>query len=291
MQTEDKTVDTVTPLPPDTEPNKIEDSPSQASKDIHANNNIPVELNSKENKNDTKIVTSESVFSEKQQDTSKITSAEIKENIIWNEPQKKSGKISGNKTTKAAPPINVKTSTITAENTAIGKKKPDNNPEALKKDTANTVEKTAALIKEPADLAKIAPTAPAETPVPKEMTANTENKVLEAPKIVPPLPLEENTTKNSVTTTETTAPIKNILKETRIWEGKKGKSLKKILTSWCEEAKIDLVWKSTKAYDLSQNVIISGTLETALKVTFKQALKSPPTYTITKEAMPKLIIE
>lgn len=81
------------------------------------------------------------------------------------------------------------------------------------------------------------------------------------------------------------------LNVTRIWEGDKGDSLQKLLKEWAKEVNIELAWNTKESYKLSQNVIISGTFETALNVAFSQAVKNPPRYTLQKGAKPVLIIE
>ena len=69
----------------------------------------------------------------------------------------------------------------------------------------------------------------------------------------------------------------------RIWEADKGDNLKKLLGQWCEDTDVKLVWDSNKDYKLSQNVIVSGTLQTAINVTLEQAVKNAPSYTLVNE--------
>lgn len=166
-----------------------------------------------------------------------------------------------------------------------------------------------------AELAKITPTAAAKTSVEEPKAA--EIAVVEDV-VVAPVPQPQAAIEEPAPLTQITPPLEVIevpkteavavsepqedkqqdieaahkaLSATRIWEGKKGDSLQKILQKWCKETKTQLVWNTSETYKLSQNVIISGTLDTALNVTFDQAIKNAPAYKLNKDGMPTLTIE
>lgn len=103
-----------------------------------------------------------------------------------------------------------------------------------------------------------------------------------------PAPVAMNTPVQDVQAAEA---ANKALNATRIWEGDKGDSLQKILKEWAIESHVELAWNTKESYKLSQNVIISGSFETALNVAFSQAVKNPPRYTLQKGAKPVLIIE
>lgn len=219
----------------------------------------------------------------------------IKEEIIWNEAPPVQNTIKQEKTVTRA--IKTPDEAAVPAKTDNAKLIPVQRP-ALPTETKEEVK----VLQEPTALAEISPTADAkenklEMPVKaQEIKPIEEAKALVIEKTAPAKtePANtENSKKGSAppVSQEDIANAQKVLQEIRIWEGKKGNSLKKRLQDWCEEVKIELVWNTDKSYDLSQNVIISGTLETALNVTFSQAVKHPPSFKITQDGLPKLIIE
>lgn len=80
-------------------------------------------------------------------------------------------------------------------------------------------------------------------------------------------------------------------KKIKIWEAKKGKDLQTLLKEWCDQIGVELEWSAKDKYKLAHNVVVSGTLESALKVTFAQAVKNPPHYEFVKGDAPKVIVK
>lgn len=76
--------------------------------------------------------------------------------------------------------------------------------------------------------------------------------------------------------TEIEATKKEQSLQPRIWEAKQGSSLKETLDVWARQANVKLIWKSEKDYQLSSNVLISGTFDSAVKVLFTKAVKNGP---------------
>ena len=66
----------------------------------------------------------------------------------------------------------------------------------------------------------------------------------------------------------------------RVWEAKRGSSLRETLNSWSQEANVDLVWDASNDFELSSDVLISGTFANAVKVLFSKAVKNGPEMSI-----------
>lgn len=81
---------------------------------------------------------------------------------------------------------------------------------------------------------------------------------------------------------ERLASIEKSCSQIRIWEAKRGSSLKRTLQKWASEMQMELVWHPKSDPDLNQNVLISGNFETAIKVVLSQAVKNAPSYFIDK---------
>jgi len=76
----------------------------------------------------------------------------------------------------------------------------------------------------------------------------------------------------------------------RVWEAKKGASLKELLYEWSTQSGVSLAWEDGRDYKLSSNIYISGTYENALKVLFSKAVQDGPKYSFTKEGRPELVV-
>lgn len=81
---------------------------------------------------------------------------------------------------------------------------------------------------------------------------------------------------------ERLASIEKARTQIRIWEAKRGASLKKTLQKWASEMQMEMVWHPKTDPDLNQNVLISGNFETAIKVILSQAVQNAPSYFIDK---------
>lgn len=76
----------------------------------------------------------------------------------------------------------------------------------------------------------------------------------------------------------------------RVWQAKKGTSLKTVLKEWGAEENISISWDTDQTYKIDQDTFISGTFENALDVLLSKGLKNAPAYKIS-EAPYQLQIE
>ena len=77
----------------------------------------------------------------------------------------------------------------------------------------------------------------------------------------------------------------------RIWEAKQGSSLKETLDSWSKQANVKLLWMADSDYKLSNNVLISGTFNSAINVLFANAVNNPPQHRFVEEPENSLVVE
>lgn len=70
------------------------------------------------------------------------------------------------------------------------------------------------------------------------------------------------------------------LSQPRIWEAKRGSSLKETLDTWTKQANVALTWTAQDDVKLNSDILISGTFDNAIKVLFAQAVKKGPTHTL-----------
>ena len=88
--------------------------------------------------------------------------------------------------------------------------------------------------------------------------------------------LEETVEKAEPKVEEVMAKSAPMKLQPRVWEAKRGSSLRETLDSWSQEANIELVWDASSDYELSSDVLISGTFSNAVKVLFSKAVKDGP---------------
>lgn len=81
------------------------------------------------------------------------------------------------------------------------------------------------------------------------------------------------------------------LSQPRIWEAKRGSSLKDTLDSWSKQANVTLNWQAQDDVKLNSDILISGTFDNAIKVLFAQAVKKGPGHTLkTDGAAAELVV-
>lgn len=81
------------------------------------------------------------------------------------------------------------------------------------------------------------------------------------------------------------------LSQPRIWEAKRGSSLKDTLDSWSKQANVTLNWQAQDDVKLNSDILISGTFDNAIKVLFAQAVKKGPGHTLkTDGASAELVV-
>lgn len=63
-----------------------------------------------------------------------------------------------------------------------------------------------------------------------------------------------------------------------VWQAKKGKDLKHVLTRWSVVENVELDWAAKKDYTLNKDIFVSGTFDNALDILFSRGVQSPPEY-------------
>ncbi len=104
----------------------------------------------------------------------------------------------------------------------------------------------------------------------------TARMVAPAPEAAPPSETALESAKTEPASNES-APQ---LSQPRIWEAKRGSSLKETLDSWSKQANVTLTWQAQDDVKLNSDILISGTFDNAVKVLFAQAVKKGPTHTL-----------
>ncbi len=82
------------------------------------------------------------------------------------------------------------------------------------------------------------------------------------------------------------APSNNI----KIWEAKRGSSLEKIVTKWCDQEKIKLTWSLPDDRKISKDIFISGTFKNAINVLLSKGVENIPEYSLNKTPNYELVI-
>lgn len=80
------------------------------------------------------------------------------------------------------------------------------------------------------------------------------------------------------------------LNQPRIWEAKRGSSLRDTLDSWAKQANVTLTWNAQDDVKLNSDILISGTFDNAVKVLFAQAVKNGPAHTLKTSPSAELVV-
>lgn len=116
---------------------------------------------------------------------------------------------------------------------------------------------------------------------------DTAKMVVPAPEAAPPSEAALESAKTEPASQEA-APQ---LSQPRIWEAKRGSSLKETLDSWSKQANVTLTWQAQDDVKLNSDILISGTFDNAVKVLFAQAVKKGPGHTLkTDGASAELVV-
>lgn len=75
-----------------------------------------------------------------------------------------------------------------------------------------------------------------------------------------------------------TLPSNNV----RVWQAKKGASLKTVLEQWGAKENIAIAWETNQKYKIDQDTFISGTFENAIDVLLSKGLKNAPAYKLSE---------
>lgn len=132
------------------------------------------------------------------------------------------------------------------------------------------------------------PMTPANTA--KKKDAASEEKTAMTPEVAPEAaPPSETNLESAKTQPDAKASAKQ-LGQPRIWEAKRGSSLKQTLETWTQQANVALTWNVQEDVNLKSDILISGTFENAVKVLFAQAVKKGPAHTLKTSPSAELVV-
>ncbi|MCB9975028.1 MAG: TcpQ domain-containing protein [Rhodospirillales bacterium] len=80
------------------------------------------------------------------------------------------------------------------------------------------------------------------------------------------------------------------LGQPRIWEAKRGSSLRETLDAWASQANVTLTWNAQEDFKLNSSIMFSGPFDNAVKVLFAQAVKNGPAHTFKPGPSAELIV-